>query len=90
MTAIAINQCSRGTLLSEAGKAEFLRRKELAEFDWATLDRADPVLVGMLREDLFKRKWAGSCSHIAIVAIPDGIEWKLMSRGNYEWVAAGA
>lgn len=86
MTEIAINRCPRGHLLSEDGCIEYAERKGAMPED---LDRSCPVLVAMLKEDLTKRKWAGSCSHVEIVSIPDGMPWKLMNRGNFEWVASG-
>lgn len=89
MTEIVINRCKRGTLLSDAGKAEYMRRKSLtAAPDWKTLDRSDPDLVAMIKEDEGKRVWGGECSRNAIITVPDGFPWKVESAGNWEWVTS--
>lgn len=87
MTEIVINRCASGTLFSDAGKAEYLKRKALGALP-DPLDHADPVLVTMMKEDRGKRVWAGECSHVEIIAIPDDMAWKIERQGNFEWVAA--
>ncbi len=90
MTEIVINRCPRGTLLSDAGKAEYLKRKEISgDFDWAALDRADPVLVAMMKEDAGTRAWGGECSQVRFVTIPDGLAWRINRNRGLEWVDAG-
>ncbi len=89
MTEIAINRCLRGTLLSDAGKAEYLKRKKITgDFDWTTLDRTDRVLIKMMREDMGKRVWGGECSKVSIVTVPNGMKWILQSQRGREWIAA--
>lgn len=90
MTEIVINRCFRGALFSEAGLAEYARRKGLsASPDSASIDRSDPILVAMMKEDMGKRIWAGPCSKARIVTIPDGLPWRVVSKANFEWVAGG-
>lgn len=86
MQQIVINQCRRGTLLSDAGKAEYLKRSGTLTADWTALDRSDPILVALMKEN--PGAFGGRCAHISIVALPDGFKWKLMSKGNFEWIAA--
>lgn len=90
MTEIVINRCPRGTLLSEAGEAEYLKRKGVTggTLDMSKLDRADTVLVALLKEDIGKRVWGGKCSDNEFVTVPDGFKWKLMTDGGGEWIAA--
>lgn len=88
MIEVVTNRCPRGTLLSEAGLKEFAKRKELeASPDIAAIDRTDPVLLAMMKEKNGPEKFGGHCSHIAIIELPDGFQWKLMSKGNFEWIA---
>lgn len=88
MTEIAVNRCPRGTLLSDAGKAEYLKRKSLTEFDWTKLDRSDPILIAMMKEDMGKRIWGGECSDVKIITVPDDVTWTINSTRGREWVAA--
>jgi hypothetical protein len=86
MIEIVLNRCPRGTLMSEAGCIEYAERKgSMPE----TLDRSDPILVQMMKEDEGKRIWAGECSHVRIVEIPRKMKWTLMNERGLEWVAAG-
>jgi hypothetical protein len=86
MTEIVINRCSRGTLLSDAGRAEYLSRKSLEALP-DPLDRTDPVLISLLREN--PADYGGHCAHLHYVTVPDGMGWRLMNKGNVEWIAAG-
>lgn len=89
MIEVVINRCPRGTLMSDAGKAEYLKRKNLsADFDWSKLDRSDPVLVQMFKEDTGRRIWGGECSTNAIIELPDGFPWRIASKEGREWIAA--
>jgi hypothetical protein len=84
MTEIVINRCVRGALMSEAGCIEYAERKgNMPE----TLDRTDPVLISLLREN--PADYGGHCAHLHYVTVPDGMAWRLMAKGNREWVAAG-
>ena len=82
MTKIVLNQCPNGALLSPAGVEELKKRG-------GTTKRDDPVLVALMEEDEHKRVWAGACSHVSIVEMPDGMPWHLMDEGKFEWLAAG-
>jgi hypothetical protein len=82
MIEIVINRCVRGTLLSEAGCIEYAERKGVMP---EALDRTDPLLIGLLKEN--PGKFGGRCSHVGYVTVPDGFAWKLMNKGNFEWIA---
>jgi hypothetical protein len=90
MQSIVTNRCRRGTLLSPKGMTEYVARKfggtPPPEFSLETLDRTDPVLVQMMREN--PGLYGGLCSHIKIITVADDFKWKLVSQGNFEWVAA--
>lgn len=88
MTKIVLNQCPKGPLLSEAGWEEYRRRTGYEELTPIKIARDDPVLVAMMEEDRGKRIWAGACSHVSVVEMPDGIGWRLMDEGKFEWISA--
>jgi hypothetical protein len=89
MQNIVINRCSRGTLLSPKGLQEYVQRKfegsPPKDFDADTIERTDPVLIQMMRENPVA--FGGHCAHIKIIQLPDGFKWKLGKRGNLEWIA---
>lgn len=90
MTEIVINRCRKGTMFSEAGLAEYADRKGVARESVSaeSIPRDDPVLAQMMRDDL--KLYSGHCAHIQIVTVADDFKWKIMRRGNFEWVAADA
>lgn len=90
MTEIVLQRCPGGTLLSEAGMAEYIRRSGNAAASLDTIPRDDPNLIAMMKEDA--PAYQGYCAHINIVSVPDGFKWKVCreARTNFEWVAPDA
>lgn len=90
MTDIVINRCPRAKWISDAGLAEYARQKNVAaeSVKPEDIDRSDPILVAMMRDK--PMVYGGACSHITVVTVADDFKWKVMRKGNFEWVAADA
>lgn len=88
MTDIVVNRCPKGSILSDAGLAEYKARSGDAAATVETIPRDSAILVAMMREN--PGEWGGICAHIKIVTVEDGFAWKVVKRGNSEYVAADA
>lgn len=89
MGEIVINRCPKATFFSAQGIAEYAKRKGVdpKTVDGLTVDRTDPVLIAMMREH--PSLYAGYCAHIRILPEPS-FKWRIVRRGNFEWIAPDA
>ena len=84
---IVINKCYGGFGLS---RKAMLRYAEIKGFSEQTIydrdiDRTDPALIQVVEE--LGLGAAGSAADLAIVNIPDDVEWHIEEYDGNEWVA---
>ena len=85
---IVVNTCYGGFGLSEKAEAEFRQKSGLSEDFWlGRLDdyRNDPILVAMVEADA--EGVSGDLAELAIIEIPDDVDWVIEEYDGIEWVA---
>ena len=85
---IVVNTCYGGFGLSKEAEADFLQKSGLGQDFWVgRLDRHrhDPILVAMVEADA--EGVSGDHAELAIIEIPDGVDWVIEDYDGIEWVA---
>jgi hypothetical protein len=91
MPLVVINRCPRGdALLSDAGLAEYAKRKGIAVegLSEENIARDDPVLVEMVQDRDNLDALRSHCAQLKVIDIPEGMKWEIRRRGNVERIAA--
>lgn len=81
---VVINKCYGGFGLSEVAETRYENESGNNVSYW-DIKRDDPILVSIV-EELGEDSWGGY-AELAIVEIPDGIEWRIEEYDGSEWVA---
>jgi hypothetical protein len=81
---IVINRCYGGFGLSEVAETRYKNESGNDIFQWH-IPRNDAILVSIV-EELGEDSWGGA-AELAIVEIPDGIEWEIGEYDGIEWIA---
>lgn len=84
---VVINRCHGGFGLSEKAETLYKERKGIVDPNWYYWDipRDDPVLVNIIEE--LGADAGGRYSELAIVDIPNDVEWQVDEYDGLEWVA---
>lgn len=84
---IVINRCHGGFGLSKEAEDLYKQRANITNRDWYyhDLDRSDPILCQIVEE--LGEKADTNYSELAIVEIPDGVDWQIEEYGGREWIA---
>ena len=85
---IVVNTCYGGFGLSKEAEVEFRQKSGLSEDFWlGRLDdhRNDPILVAMVEQDA--EGVSGDHAELAIIEIPEGVDWEIEDYDGIEWVA---
>lgn len=84
---VVINQCYGGFSLSNAAIEEYAKRsgKLKSEFYDRKIDRDDIDLVAIVEE--MGGAANGPCADLAIIEVPDGVEWHVEEYDGNEHIA---
>lgn len=82
---ILINTCFGGFGLSEIALKEYRKLKGIQESDSYNIDRSDPILIQVV-ETLGRKVCADRFASLAIVEIPDNVEWEISEYDGMEQV----
>jgi hypothetical protein len=87
VTKVVINRCYGGFSLSEHAETLYKERKGITDKNWYYWDisRDDPVLVQIVEE--LGASADGGYAELAVVDIPDEVEWQVEEYDGKEWVA---
>ena len=85
MKTIVINKRHSGFSMSEAGIAHYNSLSGLDLVYSYSIQRDDPFLVQTIKD--MGADAAGSLSVLALVDIPDDVEWEIGEYDGFEWVA---
>ena len=86
MTKIIINKCHGGFGLSDKAIVRYneMGGKDMSPYRWA-IYRDDPELVQVVEE--LGDEANGIHAKLAVVEIPDGVEWQIEEYDGMEWIA---
>lgn len=82
---IVINKCYGGFGLSEAAYEYLGMEWDGYGYDFGREDRADPKLVACV--EALGEAASGELSELAVVEIPDGVDYTIEEYDGIEWVA---
>ena len=85
-TCLVINACHGGFRLSDAAKDLYMKRAGREPPSTYSINRADPVLVDVVRT-LGSKAASGRHSKLRIIKIPENVEYCLDDYDGKEWVA---
>ena len=84
---VVINRCYGGFGLSKMAEDLYKERKGITDPNWYYFDmtRDDPVLVEIVEQ--YGVEADNSYSDLAVVEIPDDVQWHIEEYDGLEWVA---
>jgi hypothetical protein len=84
---VVINRCHGGFSLSQEAEALYKERKGITDPDWYywNLERDDLILVDIVNE--LGEAANGRYAELAIVDIPDDVDFQIEEYDGKEWVA---
>jgi len=87
MKKIVINRCYGGFGLSVMAEVAYKERANITDPDWYCRDipRDDPILVHLVEELMDDAN--GLYADLAVVQIPDDVNWYIEEYDGKEWVA---